>query len=241
MNTINITTSQNIELEFELASVGDRIVGAIIDWLIIIAYIIILLVVINFMNTRTSGFQVLLFLLFLPVVFYDLLSETLLNGQSLGKRVRGIKVMSLSGQQASFSQYLIRWVFRLIDFTFTSNLLGLILIAATEEHQRLGDIIAGTVLVKTTSRTSSDDTWYHSTDTASHSVTYPEVINLKDRDIQLIKEILITVRRTGDTMISLETQRKIEQILNIKSREDDSRKFLQIVIADYNHLTSQLQ
>lgn len=240
MNTINITTSQNIELEFELGSVGDRIAGAIIDWLIIIAYIIILAVIISFVNTHASGFQILLFLLFLPIVFYDLLSETLLNGQSFGKRVRGIKVMSLSGQQASFSQYLIRWVFRLIDFTFTSNLLGLILVAATEKHQRLGDIIAGTVLVKTASRTSADDTWYHSTDETSHNVTYPEVINLKDRDIQLIKEILITVRRTGNTMLSLETQRKIEQVLDIKSREDDSRKFLQIVLADYNHLTSQL-
>src|SRR5437764_280738 len=137
MNTINITTSQNIELEFGLGSLGDRIVGAIVDWLIILAYIIILVVVINFINTRASGFQVLLFLLFLPIVFYDLLSEVLLNGQSFGKRVRGIKVMSLSGQQASFSQYLIRWVFRLIDFTITSNLLGLILVAATEKHQRL--------------------------------------------------------------------------------------------------------
>src|SRR5205085_11250809 len=119
-----------------------------------------------------------------PIVFYDLLSEVLLNGQSFGKRVRGIKVISLSGQQASFSQYLIRWVFRLIDFTITSNLLGLTLVAATEKHQRLGDIIAGTVLVKTNPRTSAEDTWYQATDATSHSVSYPEVINLKDRDIQ---------------------------------------------------------
>ncbi len=240
MSTINITTPQNIELEFELGSLGDRVVGTIIDWLIIFAYVAIILVFANFGNTKTSGFSFLLFLFFLPVVFYSLLSETLLNGQSLGKKVMKIKVISLSGEQASFSQYLIRWVFRLIDFAVTSNFLALILVAATEKHQRLGDIIAGTVLVKTKLKTNADDTWYHSTDATSYHVTYPEVINLKDHDTQLIKEVILNVTRTRNTMLALEAQRKIEQILNIRSKTDEPLVFLRTVLADYNYLTSLL-
>lgn len=240
MNTINITTPQNIEVEYELGSLGDRIAGAVIDWLIIIAYIVIIFVTANLTNFKGNGFWVIIFLLFLPVVFYDLLSEILLNGQSAGKKAAGIKVISLSGQQPSFSQYLIRWIFRLIDFTFTSNLLGLVLVAATQKHQRVGDIIAGTVLVKTRQKTSADDTWYHPAEPISYNVIYPEVINLKDHDIQLIKEVINNVRQTGNTMLALQAQQKIEQILNISSKSAESQQFLQTVLADYNYLTSQL-
>jgi uncharacterized RDD family membrane protein YckC len=240
MNTITITTTQNIELEYELASLGDRIVGAIIDWVVIIAYIIVIGVTMSVTHARPGNFMYLMIILLLPIFFYDLASELLLNGQSLGKKVMGIRVISLSGQQPSFSQYLNRWIFRLIDMTLTSNMLAVILVAATEKKQRLGDIIAGTVVVKIKPRTTVDDTLYQPTEAAAYAVTYPEVINLKDADVQLIKEVLITVHRTGNTMISLEAQRKIEQVLNITSRHDDSRVFLRVVLADYNYLSSQM-
>lgn len=240
MSNINITTSQNIELEFELGSLGDRIVGAIIDWVIIIAYVIIILVFANLVNNKASGFAFLLFIFFLPVIFYSLINETLLNGQSIGKKVMAIKVISLNGAQASFSQYLIRWVFRVVDFVFTSNFLAFILVAATEKHQRLGDIIAGTVLVKTKPRITANDTWYHPTESTAYTVAYPEVIHLKDHEIQLIKEVILNVRRTGNTMLALEAQRRIEDVLNIKSKNDEHREFLETVLADYNYLTSKL-
>ncbi len=242
MHTITITTPQNIELEYELGSLGDRIVGAIIDWLIIIAYVIVIMA--TFVFGRSQGFsgssQVILVLLALPAVFYDLASELLLNGQSLGKKVMGIKVISLSGEQPSFSQYLIRWIFRLIDFTFSSNMVGVIMVAATEKKQRLGDLIAGTVLVKTNPRTEIHDTWYEPTTAETYHATYPEVIDLKDHDIQLIKEVISSVRCTGNTMLSLQAQQKIEQVLHIQSRHPDPMFFLQTVLSDYNHLTSQL-
>jgi uncharacterized RDD family membrane protein YckC len=241
MNTITITTTQNIELEYELGSLGDRIVAAIIDWVVIFAYIIIIGVTISFTNIKGAGsFKFLIVIILIPIFFYDLISELLLNGQSLGKKVMGIRVISLSGQQPSFSQYLNRWIFRLIDMTFSSYMLAVILVAATERKQRLGDIIAGTVVVKIKPRTTANDTWYHPTEATAYTVTYPEVVNLKDHDIQLIKEVLISVRRTGNTMVSLEAQRKIEQVLNIKSRHDDSRIFLQVVLGDYNYLSSQM-
>ncbi len=242
MNTITITTPQNTEIEYELGSLGDRIVGAIIDWLIIIAYVIVIMA--TFVFGRLQNFsgtsQILLVVFALPAVFYDLASELLLNGQSLGKKVMGIKVISLSGEQPSFSPYLNRWVFRLVDFTISSNMVGLIMVAATEKKQRLGDLIAGTVLVKTKSRTTIRDTWYEPTATNNYQVNYPEVVDLKDNDIQLIKEVISTVRRTGNTMLSLQAQQKIEQVLHIQSRHSDPMMFLQSVLSDYNHLTSQL-
>ncbi|MEJ7677796.1 MAG: RDD family protein [Segetibacter sp.] len=242
MNTITIRTSQNIELEYELGSLGDRMVGAIIDEIIKMAYVIIVMAAFVFGNTRVlSGAYIFFIILFaLPAVFYDLASELLLNGQSVGKKVMGLKVISLSGESASFFQYLNRWIFRLIDFTFSGYTIGVIMIAATEKKQRFGDFIAGTVLVKTTPRTQMNDTLYQPTDTATYTVIYPEVINLNDRDIQFIKELILSVMRTGNLMLATQAQHKIEKVLQIKSRHDNPLNFLQAVLADYNHLTSHI-
>lgn len=242
MHTITITTPQNIELEYELGSLGDRIVGAIIDWLIIIAYVVVIIATIGFGHFGGSSgiYKFLIVLLALPAVFYDLASELILNGQSLGKKVMGIKVISLSGEQPSFSQYLIRWVFRLVDFTISSNMVGVIMVAVTEKKQRLGDLIAATTVVKTKPRTAIHDTWYEPTAASTYQVTYPEVIDLKDHEVQLIKEVILSVRRTGNTMLALQAQQKIEQVLHIQSRQADPMLFLQRVLLDYNYLTSQL-
>ncbi|HEX8279259.1 MAG TPA: RDD family protein [Segetibacter sp.] len=240
MNIISITTSQNIELEYELGSVGDRILGSIIDGIIKTAYAIIVMATFVFGNSRVfSGlYIVFLVLLALPFVFYNLASELLLDGQSVGKKVMGIKVISLSGERPSFSQYLNRWLFRLVDFTLSGNMIGVIMIAATEKKQRLGDLVAGTVLVKTAPRTQISNTLFEPTDAATYSVTYPEVINLKDRDVQLIKEIILSVMRTGNPVLATRAQHKIEEVLRVKSRHSDPISFLQSILADYNHLTS---
>ena len=243
MNTITITTPQNIELEFEPGSLGDRIAGAVIDDLIMAGYALTMFSFFSFANFKSGNAAVSIFLavlLALPVVFYNLASELLLNGQSAGKKVMGIRVISLSGSQPSFSQYLIRWVFRLVDFTASFNAAAVVFVAATEKKQRLGDLIAGTVLVKTKPRTEIRDTLYQPVDSATYHVTYPGVISLKDADIQLVKEVILSVRRSGNTMLLLQTQQKIEQVLHIQSREPQPISFLQTVLSDYNYLTSLL-
>jgi uncharacterized RDD family membrane protein YckC len=241
MNIISITTSQNIELEYELGSVGDRILGSIIDGIIKTAYAIFVMATFVFGNSRVfSGlYIVFIVILALPFVFYNLASELLLDGQSVGKKVMGIRVISLSGEQPSFSQYLNRWLFRLVDFTLSGNIIGVIMIAATEKKQRLGDLVAGTVLVKTTPRTQMNNFLFQPTDAATYSITYPEVINLKDRDVQLVKEIILSVMRTGNLVLATRAQHKIEEVLGIKSRHNDAISFLQSILADYNHLTSE--
>jgi len=239
MNTIHITTSQNIEIEYDLASIGERIFGYIIDFFIIVAYVIILLFVLNFgasFRLITENYFVS-FLLSIPIVFYDLISELLLNGQSAGKKVMGIKVISLTGEQPALSQYLIRWLFRLIDFTFSSGMLGIIMVAVTEKKQRLGDLIAGTALIKTKPRVRLEDTLYIPTGANDYKVIYPEVINLKDSDVQLVKEIIVAVRRSGNMMLAVQAQEKIEAVLHIRSQHQDSVHFLQVILADYNYLT----
>ncbi|MBC7588172.1 MAG: RDD family protein [Chitinophagaceae bacterium] len=237
MATISITTAQNIELDYELASVGERMLACLIDLLIFVGYSIITFLLMNTINY--SGFQWLSLLLFLPIVFYSLLSEVLMNGQTVGKKVMGIKVISLTGEQASLGQYMIRWLFRILDLWISFFVLAVIIIAASEKHQRLGDIIAGTTLVKTKPRTAFAQTLYTPVLQTNYVATYPEVIHLSDSDIQLVKEVLINVQKSGNTMLALQAMNKIEQTLNIMSQHEPVT-FLYAVMSDYNHLASKL-
>ncbi len=238
MSTIAVTTSQNIELDYDLSSVGERIVAGLIDYAILFAYFIIVSLSISFSKMDSSTTAIIFFVAFLPFCFYSLASELLLQGQSVGKRVMKIKVISLNGERASFSQYLIRWLFRLIDIWFFSGLIAIITIAVSQRKQRLGDLVAGTTLVKTKARTTFNQTLYTQVINENYKVIYPEVIHLKDSDIQLIKEVLLSVKKTGNTILALEAMRKIENLLSIKSQHEP-RFFLETILSDYNYVASQ--
>jgi uncharacterized RDD family membrane protein YckC len=242
MNSISITTAQNIDVEYVPGSLGDRIVARLIDKIILGAYIIVVLAIIGFSNFSqfTSNNGWIVFLLILPVVFYHLICELAFDGQSAGKKVMAIKVISLTGEQPSIGQYLNRWIFRLVDFTLTGNFLAVIMVAVSEKKQRLGDLVAGTAVVKTKVRKELQDTIYQPVHETSYQVTYPQVTNLKDSDVQIIKEVVQNVRKTGNTMLALQAQQKLEQILQIMSRQAEPMQFLQVVLADYNYITSQL-
>ena len=239
MSNILITTPQNIELEYELGSIGDRIVAGLIDYAIVIAYIIIIGMIMAYTSFGGSSRQIIFFLISLPIYFYTLVSELIMNGQTVGKKVMNIKVISLNGNQASFSQYLILWLFRVIDIWMTFSLLSIIMIAVNEKCQRLGDIVANTTLIKTTAKTTIQQTLYVAVAETNYLATYPDVVHLKDGDIQLLKEVLINIQKSGNTMLALQAMRKIENTLNIKSQHEPVT-FLYAVLSDYNHLAVKI-
>jgi uncharacterized RDD family membrane protein YckC len=237
MNSIKIITSQNIELEYELASLGERIIAWIVDTVILAAYIVIVLIV--FLSSgviETNTWLILLF--FIPPFFYHLVTEIMMNGQSIGKRVMNIKVISLDGGQATLGQYIIRWLFRFIDFTLTNCLCALISVAVSQKKQRVGDMVAGTTLIKTVPKMAFQQTLYVPTEPLNYSVTFPEVANLSDSDMQLIKEVMITVNKSGNSMLAYQAAQKIKDTLNVQSNLEPI-SFLQELLADYNYLTSR--
>jgi uncharacterized RDD family membrane protein YckC len=162
MPTIKIQTSQNIELEYELAGIGDRLVAYIIDLLIYAAYgITVFLVADALGGINGAGWSPLL--LILPIFFYQLLCEIFLNGQSLGKKAKQIKVISLNGNQPNIGQYLIRWIFRIVDDMIGSGVIAILTIALTDKTQRVGDLLAGTTVVRTNPQSTFQDTLFSET------------------------------------------------------------------------------
>jgi uncharacterized RDD family membrane protein YckC len=237
MQTITIQTSQNIDIEYELAGVGDRIVAYLVDFLIYAAYWFSLILVSGMTKTTTSNYW--MFMYFLPILLYQLICETLLNGQSIGKKVKNIRVISLDGNQPHLGQYLIRWIFRIIDTMVTSGLCAVLTIALTEKAQRLGDVLAGTTVVRTLRKTRIQDTIFESTET-DHQVKYPRVIELSDKDISLIKEVLNRFDNLPleNNSLLIKTAMKVQQLIG-NTGAVEAEYFLRDIIKDYNHLSSK--
>ncbi len=239
MQNITIHTTQNIDIEYELAGVGDRIVAYLIDILIYSAYWILAILVFKVTKVIESGSMVLFLLILMPILLYQLLCEIFLNGQSIGKRAKGIRVISLDGNQPHIGQYLIRWLFRLLDTMMSYGLLAVIMISLTDKTQRLGDLLAGTTVVRTQRRTRIQDTIFMETE-VHHEVKYPRVIELTDKDISLIKEVLNRFDKlpyeTNNLLIK--TAVKVQGLTGVQEIQD-AEYFLRDVIKDYNYLSAR--
>jgi len=240
MNTIKITTTQNIDLEYDLASVGERIVAWLVDLGIFIAYFIMISTIIGFsaLDSFISKNPWVAILLMFPFVFYNLACEIWLNGQTVGKKVMKLKVISLNGEQATIGQYMIRWLFRMVDIYLFNALIAFITVIISEKKQRLGDMVAGTTVIKTVPRSSISQTIYVPTPDLNYTISFPEVSNLSDRDMQLIKEVIISVNKTGNSVLAYQAAEKIKTTLHIQTNLEPIY-FLQVLLADYNYITSR--
>jgi len=245
MQNIKITTSQNIDIDYALAGIGDRALARLIDYAIFFAMYfasaIVLGIFLSASNRLNSTLIIVVVIVWLSLcVFYDLLTEIFFNGQSVGKRAIKIKVISLNGQRPSVGQYLLRWVFRLIDFGISFGSVALISIIMSENRQRLGDVVAGTVLVKITPSTQFHDLVFIPVDVnGGHLVSYPEVTQLTDDDIVLIHDVIRNFNRTRNSMMIYKLAVKIKKFLNVTHAANiNEYQFLEIILADYNHITS---
>ncbi|MCB0785094.1 MAG: RDD family protein, partial [Flavobacteriales bacterium] len=117
MEHVRIETAQNVVVDHEVAPLGDRIVAYLLDTLVLVAWVILMFMLMAMIEPDDDGvlFLVMMAMIIFPFLFYHLVMELSLNGQSIGKRVRKIKVSRMAGGRPSFGQYLLRWVLRHID------------------------------------------------------------------------------------------------------------------------------
>jgi len=235
MPTINVRTTQNVLIQYQVAGVWDRILAFIIDGVIFIAYFIIMLVVLD--GTRSfQGWT--LVLIYLPIFFYNLFFEILMNGQTPGKRAIQLKVVRLDGNSPSILNYIFRFLLWPVD-VFLSGSIAITSIVLTTYGQRLGDIAGGTTVLKLKEVTPHSSTQILKSLEDDYIVQFPQVINLKDQDIKLIKEALnVNVQLGNPKPIAILTN-KIKSMLGIES-DMPPVNFLYTIIKDYQHVTSQM-
>lgn len=230
--SVGILTSQNVLLEYEPASIGDRILAAMIDYVVCFGWLMLVFFIPSALGLQFGNFYAIFVML--PIVLYDLLSEWLLNGRSIGKIGINIRVVMLDGSQPGLGAYLIRWLLRIVEsVAFLGGIVPIITVAVNGKGQRLGDIAAGTTVVKLKPAVSIDDVLYQPMPD-EYVVQFPDVGLLSDRDISIVRDVL---RRT-DEGVWKRTADKIKEVTGIQSSLPN-RTFLETVVSDYQFITTQ--
>jgi len=248
LDQIHINTTQNVALGYEPAGLGYRMLAAMIDRVIFYAYVILVYYIFwNFVishnyyseeyekaQTYNSIMYGIMILLFIPAMLYHLLCETFLNGQSFGKKIVGIKVVKVDGTQPNFGSYLIRSMLRFIDVTIFTPVVAIISIAVSMKSQRLGDLAAGTTVIKLNSNVSLKDTIL-SEQRPEYKIVYEQVALLTDREANLIKEVLEFCERQNQPQHLKQLANKLKTKLAIDEVKQNDWEFLVTILNDYSH------
>jgi uncharacterized RDD family membrane protein YckC len=145
---IRIATPEGVDVELVLGGLGSRFAGAIVDILIqgvlfTAAFIVSLLVV-----GGGVGYALLFITQFLILFVYDVAFEVWNGGRTPGKKANGLRVVVEDGRPIGFARSALRNIMRLVDVYVSFGLIGSISIFVTERNQRLGDLVAGTLVVR---------------------------------------------------------------------------------------------
>ncbi|WP_149208103.1 RDD family protein [Flavobacterium johnsoniae] len=247
MSELSINTTQNVKINFIAATPGERMGAYFIDLGIKISYVIVvLLIIFSWLNlgqaldsldmwSRAAVFIVL----FIPWMIYSLTLESIFEGQSFGKKLVKIKVVKIDGYQAGFGDYLMRWFFRIIDFSSFYGLVALITIISSKKAQRLGDMVAGTAVITLKNKINISHTILEEIGDA-YVPTYPLVIKLSDNDMRIIKETFHRAVAKNDHEIIYKLVAKIESVAGIKNQSGNNSDFIRVVLKDYNFYTQHM-
>ena len=271
MAVIKVPTNFNIDVEFEIPEFYRRLISLLID--IVIEYFYLRIATEIFRSIRdNSGWdidtqynlQAVGLLLFLPVLLYHLVMEITMNGQSIGKKIMGIRVVNEIGGRPGISQFLIRWLLRVSDlwiavililvisdpdfgrdfettFVILAALAFLItdiaLVVSSKKRQRIGDILAKTILINVRTRGNIEDTVFMPV-ADNYVPSFPQIMQLSDNDINAIKSILEIARKKGDFNLAESASVKIKTHLRIESAMPPF-DFLDVLLKDYNFLSTK--
>lgn len=247
MSELSINTTQNVKINFIAATVGERMGAYFIDLGIKISYIIVVsLIVFYWLNLGQvlDGLDMwsrgaIFIILYFPIIIYSITLESIFEGQSFGKKLVKIKVVKIDGYQAGFGDYLMRWFFRIIDFTSFYGLVALITVISSKKSQRLGDMVAGTAVITLKNKINISHTILEEIGDA-YVPTYPLVIKLSDNDMRIIKETYHRAVEKNDHEIIYKLVAKIESVSGIKNQSGNNSDFIRVVLKDYNFYTQHM-
>src|SRR5580658_6594024 len=154
---LSIETPEMVAIEMPLAGIGSRFIALLVDYLIwgagflvLVFFIALLMPGITLFSRISAQWAVALivFVVFLVNWGYFTLFEALWNGRTPGKRVARIRVIQRSGRSIGLLESMARNLVRYVDQIPFFYAVGVITMFATSQHQRLGDLAAGTLVVR---------------------------------------------------------------------------------------------
>lgn len=227
----DIITGQYVKITQTPASIGERMAAQLIDWVVMLAYFFLMRYFFDMAGLYSTSL-ILLFII-LPILFYSLLCEVFNNGQSLGKHIMKIRVVMKDGSTPTLGSYLLRWLLWTVDGP-TLSFLGVLVILINRHNQRLGDLAAGTMVVRLNSysrlQVSLDEFRHLSPD---YRPTYPQAADLSLEQVNLMSKTLEL--DMDDPRISA-LAAKVRQTLGIQTvHERSDVSFLWQLVRDYQY------
>lgn len=239
MRTIEIRTTQNVLIDYELANLRDRFIAYFLDLVIFYSTAIILVLMIAPLFLNSGAFLALFIML--CWISYHFLMETFFAGQTIGKRVMAIQVVRADGKEPSPTDHFLRAVFMIPDIMFSGGVVASVLIASSDKRQRFGDMAANTTVVRKKARTKfllEDILKIQTLD--DYEVSYPEVRQLNEQDLLLIKNVVgryEAYQNDSHREAVRDLVKKLTEILNLKETPKRPTQFLKTLIRDYIVLT----
>jgi len=148
---VSIETPEGVTLELTLAGLGSRFAAALVDQAIQWVLIIALLLGAAALDPGGAGALVVIIsivLVFAVQLGYHIVFETFASGRTPGKRMTGLRVVRSDGGPVGFVGSSVRNLVRLLDALPGTYIVGVIAVLASSRHQRLGDMAAGTLVVR---------------------------------------------------------------------------------------------
>ncbi|MEO5818979.1 MAG: RDD family protein [Vicinamibacteraceae bacterium] len=151
---LSIETPEQVALEFPLAGVGSRFLALSVDMLLqlVIGLVVLAAVAGGWSLLGRSGggawfLAVIVITIFLLFYGYFAAFEAFWHGQTPGKRLVGLRVLSVTGRPARIDEAILRNLLRVIDQLPGVYAIGILTMLISARNQRLGDLAAGTVVV----------------------------------------------------------------------------------------------
>ena len=238
MDEFQIETAQNVGINQNVASIGDRMLAYFIDSAIILLYTIGVILLLTTLNLDMGDSWAIYLLLSLPAFLYYVLLETFLNGKTVGKMLMNTRVVKLDGSKPGFANYFVRWILRIVDVVLTSGGVAAFTILIKGNGQRLGDIAAGTTVISEKQRVTIHDTLIKDIP-VDYVPTYSQVTMLTDKDMQTVKNLYDDAVKNGHHNIILNLHHRLTKIMAIETQEQPVN-FVATVIKDYNYYTQNM-
>lgn len=243
MKSIEITTTQNVTVEYELAPLRERGLGAFLDWLLV--WMVYWLLVLVLRGAWMDALPAHVWGLIMPIscfFLYSMAMEMFNGGRTVGKIALGTKVVRLDGRDPEWADVLMRAAMHLVDSILTFGLFGALLIKTTDKSQRFGDMAAGTTVIKITggARRFMLKDILNIQHIGTHTPAFPQVRNLSEQDLIFIKNTLTRFQQYPnhaheEAIEDLVTH--LMPLLGIETRPLNRVEFLKTLLRDYIVLT----
>lgn len=242
-DTARINTTQNVVIQYEVASAGERVLARLLDVVLFLGYFALAMFIVSkIMSTMTwqkrDEVGPLLYILSLiPIFTYTLWCESFFSGKTFGKMILGLKVVKTDGTPAGVGDFAFRWITRILEgelAIFTALALPVAIIS--NRGQRIGDMIAGTIVIRIKVKNSIRSTILAQIN-PSYRVVFPQVAVLSDRDMNIIRSVMQQAYTTANYQLMETLAMRVKQVMKVNPdpRQLPAPQFLNIVLADYAH------